>query len=232
MTTANETVLKTDDLWKTYGRGDSLFHALKGVSLDIKKGEAVAIVGKSGSGKSTLMHLLALMDTPTSGGLEVVGEDSIKIKGKHLNELRNSTFGFVFQQFFLNGHDSVLENVILPLKIAGVGSKERKERAMAALEAVELTDKAKAKAQSLSGGQKQRVVIARALVNNPDILMNDEPTGNLDSATGAAVEDLIFRLNKDKRITLIIVTHDPDLAAKCDRQIYIKDGLIVEGSVA
>jgi putative ABC transport system ATP-binding protein len=196
------------------------------VSLAIAEGESVAIIGKSGSGKSTLMHVLALLDQPTSGTVELRGEDTSTLRGRKLNLIRNKTFGFVFQQFFLTGNATVLENVILPLKIAGVGRGERKRRGMAVLEQLEMADKAKSKAVNLSGGQKQRSVIARALINNPQVIFADEPTGNLDSATGAAVEDILFNLNKENGITLIVVTHDEDLAARCDRRIFLKDGLI------
>lgn len=222
------TVLSTRNLTKQYGSGSSRFDALKGVSIDIAAGESVAIVGKSGSGKSTLMHILALLDTPTSGELTVDGVDAAKLKGHRLNSLRNRTFGFVFQQFFLTPNTSVLDNVVLPLKIAKIGSRERKRRALETLELLELADKAKSKATDLSGGQKQRVVIARALVNNPRIIFADEPTGNLDSATGAVVEDLLFELNKTKGITLVIVTHDEELAARASRRIYLRDGLVVD----
>ena len=225
---AQEAIISADNIIKTYGKGESLFTALGGVSISIKSGEKVAIVGKSGSGKSTLMHLLALLDTPSSGVIAIDGQETSKLKGKRLNTLRNGTFGFVFQQFFLNGNASVLENVVLPLKIAGVGHAERKRRALKALEQVELADRYKAKAKDLSGGQKQRVVIARALVNNPSIIFADEPTGNLDTATGGLIEKLLFELNAKSGITLIVVTHDPDLAARCDRQIYLQDGLIIE----
>jgi putative ABC transport system ATP-binding protein len=220
-------LLSAQNITKSYGRGQSRFDALNDVSLDIAEGETLAIVGKSGSGKSTLMHLLALLDQPTSGTLSLRGQNTNSLAGRKLNTTRNKTFGFVFQQFFLTGNASVLENVILPLKIAGVGRRERKARGLAALASLELADKAKAKANSLSGGQKQRAVIARALVNNPSIIFADEPTGNLDSATGGAVEDILFGLNNDHGITLIIVTHDEELAARCDRRIYIRDGKIV-----
>ena len=226
------TVLSTRNLTKQYGSGSSRFDALKGVTVDIAEGESVAIVGKSGSGKSTLMHILALLDSPTSGDLAVDGTDAAKLKGARLNTLRNRTFGFVFQQFFLTPNTSVLDNVMLPLKIARLNSRERRLRALEALERLELSDKAKSKATDLSGGQKQRVVIARALVNNPRIIFADEPTGNLDSATGAVVEDLLFRLNEEQGITLVIVTHDEELAARASRRIYLKDGLIVDGLAA
>jgi len=225
-------VLSTRNLTKQYGTGSARFDALKGVTIDIAEGESVAIVGKSGSGKSTLMHILALLDSPTSGDLSVDGTNAAKLKGTRLNTLRNRTFGFVFQQFFLTPNTSVLDNVMLPLKIAKVGSRDRKRRALEALEQLELADKAKSKATDLSGGQKQRVVIARALVNNPRIIFADEPTGNLDSATGAVVEDLLFRLNEEQGITLVIVTHDEELAARASRRIYLKDGLIVDGLAA
>lgn len=218
-------VISAVDVRKTYGRGTNSFDALKGVNFDIHDGESVAILGKSGSGKSTLMHILALLDAPTSGSITLGGVDTRTLRGKRLNETRNKTFGFVFQQFFLTANASVLDNVVLPLKIAGVGAKERKARGMAALEQLEMADKAKSKAMNLSGGQKQRAVIARALVNDPQVIFADEPTGNLDSATGAVVEDILFSLNKDKGITLIVVTHDRELAARCDRQIFIRDGL-------
>jgi len=218
-------VLDAVDIHKSYGTGAGRFDALKGVSLRVAEGESVAIVGKSGSGKSTLMHILALLDEPDEGTITVDGADAAKLRGRDVNRLRNRDFGFVFQQFFLIPNASVLENVVLPLKIAGVGAKERSERGMAALRALELDDKAKNKATNLSGGQKQRVVIARALVNNPKVIFADEPTGNLDTATGQVVEDILFGLNRDSGITLIIVTHDTELAARCDRQIYLRDGL-------
>ena len=222
------TIISAKDVRKSYGRGQNRFDALKGVSFDIAEGESVAILGKSGSGKSTLMHLLALLDAPNSGTVTLEGIDTATLRGAKLNKTRNKTFGFVFQQFFLTGNNSALENVMLPLKIAGVGARERKRRGIAALEQLELADKAKSKAKNLSGGQKQRVVIARALVNNPRIIFADEPTGNLDSNTGAVVEDILFTLNREHGITLIVVTHDEELAARCDRRIQIRDGQIIE----
>ncbi|WP_188742152.1 ABC transporter ATP-binding protein [Agromyces bauzanensis] len=221
-------ILSARDVRKSYGRGANRFDALKGVSLDVLEGESIAIIGKSGSGKSTLMHVLALLDQPTDGTIELAGEDTRSLSGAALNRARNQTFGFVFQQFFLTPNASVLENVMLPLKIAGVGRAERRRRALAVLEQLELADKAKNKAVSLSGGQKQRSVIARALVNRPRVIFADEPTGNLDTATGAVVEDILFDLNREHGITLIIVTHDEELASRCDRRVHIRDGLIVD----
>ena len=223
-----EVIIEAKGLEKGYGSRDSIFMALDGVDISIEKGESVAIVGKSGSGKSTLMHILSLMDKQCSGSLFVNREDVGRYKDKQLDNIRNKEFGFVFQQFFLNPKSSVLENVAMPLKIAGVGKKERHERARMALKAVDLTDKEKNKGTDLSGGQKQRACIARALVNSPQVIFADEPTGNLDSVTGGMVEDTLFDLNKNQGITLIIVTHDKELAARCDRQIHIKDGKIIQ----
>jgi putative ABC transport system ATP-binding protein len=224
MSAEGAALLDVSDLRRSYGRGANRFDALKGVSFRIDRGESVAIVGKSGSGKSTLMHLLALLDQPDHGALRVGGVDAAGLSARQLSRLRNETFGFVFQQFFLNPNASVLENVILPLKIAGVGRRERRARGMAVLDQLEMADKAKSKAVSLSGGQKQRAVIARALVNDPRLIFADEPTGNLDTVTGRLVEDILFRLNRDSGITLVVVTHDTELAARCDRQIHISDG--------
>jgi putative ABC transport system ATP-binding protein len=220
-------ILSVRDLHKSYGHGQNRFDALKGVSLDIFEGESLAIVGKSGSGKSTLMHLLALLDKPGQGSIELAGKDTSQLKGAALNRTRNKTFGFVFQQFFLTASASVLDNVILPLKIAGISGRERRLRGLEALDQLELKDKAKNKAVNLSGGQKQRAVIARALVNNPRVIFADEPTGNLDTVTGGIVEDILFTLNREQGITLVIVTHDEELAGRCDRQVYLRDGLIV-----
>lgn len=220
--------IEVSNLTKTYGRGEGLFTALASVSLQVREGESLAIVGKSGSGKSTLMHLMALLDEPTAGTVFIDGMDGERLGTKQLNRLRNQSFGFVFQQFFLNANASVLENVILPLKIAGVGARERNERGFEVLGQVELEEKAQNKAGALSGGQKQRVVIARALINHPKIIFADEPTGNLDSATGKKIEDMLFRLNREQGITLIIVTHDEDLARRCHRRVYIKDGRITK----
>ena len=222
-------VIEAKNIKKSYGKNETKFDALKGVDLKGEKGESVAIIGKSGSGKSTFMHILALLDQPTSGDIYLNGKNVTSIRKKVLNKTRNEEFGFVFQQFFMNAKDTVLNNVLLPLKIGGISGSKRKKMALDALKAVGLEDKVQNKANNLSGGQKQRVCIARALVNNPQIIFADEPTGNLDSATGKKIEELLFDLNKNKGITLIIVTHDPDLAARCDRQVHVRDGLIVGG---
>lgn len=222
------TLMKVKNVQRVFGKGESEFIALNDVSLTIEKGESVAIIGKSGSGKSTLMHILALLDRPTKGEIILDGKDVTQIKEKQLNHVRNQQFGFVFQQFFMNAKDSVLDNVTLPLKISGVPAKRRKELAMKALQQVDLAEKAKSKANDLSGGQKQRVCVARAIINQPQVIFADEPTGNLDSTTGERIENLLFDLNQSQGITLIIVTHDEDLAARCDRKIRMRDGKIIE----
>ena len=220
-------VVSAEHVTKIYGKGETAFTALNDINLSIISGESVAILGKSGSGKSTLMHMLALLDNPTKGTVLIGNKDISKMSNRQIGSLRNKSYGFVFQQFFLNGNDTVLNNVILPLKIAKVGRKERDLRGLKSLEMVELLDKAKTKAVNLSGGQKQRVCIARALINNPSIIFADEPTGNLDSHTGKIVEDSLFKLNKQHGITLVIVTHDNDIAARCNRQIHILDGKLI-----
>ena len=218
-------IIEVTNLTKVYGRRPTTFTALKRLNLQIYPGESIAIVGKSGSGKSTLMHLLALLDRPTSGTLTLSGTDTATLSARDLNHIRNQRFGFVFQQFFMNPQDTVLENVILPLRIAKVPRRDRRPRAEQALKTVGLADRLTFKANDLSGGQKQRVCIARAIINHPEIIFADEPTGNLDSATGAKIIDLLFKLNR-QGVTLIIVTHDEDLATLCDRQIRLQDGKI------
>ncbi|MGV3731899.1 MAG: ABC transporter ATP-binding protein [Microcella sp.] len=219
-------------LSKHYGSGANRFDALTDVTVSIAAGECVAIVGKSGSGKSTLMHLLAVLDTPSSGEVRIHGTNAQSLSARALNRMRNREFGFVFQQFFLNAQQSVIDNVTLPLTIAGQRRGARRERAREVLAALGLAEKADARAVTLSGGQKQRTVIARALAGSPSVIFADEPTGNLDSATGAVVEDLLFSLHRDRGITLVIVTHDDELAARCDRQIVLRDGRIVSDSAA
>lgn len=220
-------IIDAKNISKSYGSGANRFDALTNVSFQVAQGESVAIVGKSGSGKSTLMHLIALLDKPDSGTLEVEGRDALRMKQRELGNFRNKKFGFVFQQFFLTPNTSVLDNVVLPLKISGIKRSERKRRGLQILANFELESKSAKKATTLSGGQKQRVVIARALINEPAVIFADEPTGNLDSATGGLVEDTLFALNKKNGITLVIVTHDEELAARCDRRVYLKDGEIV-----
>lgn len=223
----SKVLFRATNLHKIYGRKNNAFAALRGINLDIYDGESIAITGKSGSGKSTLMHLLALLDRPSSGNIYLSGLDTSHLSARRLNYLRNKSFGFVFQSFFMNANDSVLNNVMLPLKIAGISRAARKKRALDALETVGLADKAKNKANDLSGGQKQRVCLARAIVNRPKVIFADEPTGNLDSYNGERVVELLFKLNQEQGITLVIVTHDPDLAARCEREVHIADGVII-----
>jgi putative ABC transport system ATP-binding protein len=224
-------MLEAKDLSKTYSSDGVDYEALKHVDLRIDRGECLAIVGKSGSGKSTLMHLLACLDAPTTGNVFIDGDDTSRLSEKAKNRLRNEKFGFVFQQFFLNGRDTVFENVVLPLRIRGESAAGTSANADEALRAVGLSDKKMKKAKDLSGGEKQRVCIARALVGGPQVIFADEPTGNLDSATGAAIEEMLFQMNRDKGITLVIVTHDRDLAGKCGRVVEMKDGYIVSERV-
>jgi putative ABC transport system ATP-binding protein len=221
-------LLEAKGINKTYGKGENAFAALKDVSIGIEAGQTVAISGKSGSGKSTLMHVLAALDRVDDGTISFNNSPYERFSAHQLDGLRSKKFGFIFQQFFLNGRETVLENVMLPLKIGGVGFGERRKRAMQALQDVDIAEKADNKATDLSGGQKQRVAIARALVNSPEVIFADEPTGNLDSENGKRVIDLLFNLNRERHITLIIVTHDHELAAMCQRQFLMKDGVLSE----
>ncbi len=219
-------MIEVKNVTKTYGKKQNAFLALDNVSFTIPDGASVAILGKSGSGKSTLMHAMSGLDRPESGQVLVDGVDILRLKSKAVDRFRAEKIGFIFQSFFVQGNESVYDNVSLPLEIAQMSRPKRKARIQAALEAVDLSDKIKNKAKNLSGGQKQRLAVARAIANEPRIIFADEPTGNLDSVTGEKVERMLFAYNKEKGVTLIIVTHDPDLAAKCDIQINIKDGKI------
>ncbi|MBN9398249.1 ABC transporter ATP-binding protein [Candidatus Saccharibacteria bacterium 47-87] len=219
-------MIEIKNVTKTYGKKGSTFQALKDVSLTIPDGASVAIVGKSGSGKSTLMHAMSGLDRPEAGEVIIDGVDILKLKKKAVDTFRSEKIGFIFQSFFVQANESCYDNVSLPLEISNSKASQRKVRIEEALATVDLSDKLKQKARNLSGGQKQRLAIARAIVNKPSIIFADEPTGNLDSTTGEKVEDLLFSLNKKEGSTLIIVTHDTDLARKCDVQVYIKDGQI------
>ena len=219
-------MIELKNVTKIYGKKKNQFVALNDVSLRIPTGVSVAILGKSGSGKSTLMHAISGLDRPQQGQVIIDGQDILKLKQKQVDEFRARKIGFIFQSFFVQGNESVADNVSLPLEIVKMPRSLRGSKINEALKAVDLYEKRKNRAKDLSGGQKQRLAIARAIVGSPQIIFADEPTGNLDSETGAKVEELLFNYNKQEGATLIIVTHDVDLAKKCDYQILIKDGKI------
>jgi putative ABC transport system ATP-binding protein len=218
-------LIDTHDLWKTYVMGSEEIHALRGVSIGIERGEYVAIMGPSGSGKSTLMNLIGCLDTPSKGSYLLNGKQVGQMNDNELARIRNEEIGFVFQTFNLLPRASALQNVELPLVYAGVQGKERSQRAKAALEKVELTSRMGHRPNELSGGQRQRVAIARALVNNPSILLADEPTGNLDSKTGNEIMGLFARLHESGN-TIVLVTHEADIAAYAHRTIHLRDGVV------
>jgi putative ABC transport system ATP-binding protein len=218
-------IIETRDLWKTYVMGSEEIHALRGVNIEIEKGEYVAIMGPSGSGKSTLMNLIGCLDTPTKGSYLLNGKQVSEMNDNELARIRNEEIGFVFQTFNLLPRATALHNVELPLIYAGVPAKDRQERAKDALTKVELQERMAHKPNELSGGQRQRVAIARALVNNPSILLADEPTGNLDSKTGVEIMALFARLHTSGN-TIVLVTHEPDIASHAHRVIHIRDGQV------
>lgn len=221
----SEPVIHLDDIRRYYVMGDNVVKALDGITLSITPGEYTAIMGTSGSGKSTLMHLIGCLDTPTDGRIYIEGEDISHLGQTELAFIRNAKVGFVFQQFNLLTRISAIENVMTPLMYAGIGVKERKERAAVALERVGLADRMKHRPNELSGGQKQRVAIARALVLEPSIILADEPTGALDTATGDQIMVLFEELNQEGK-TIVMVTHDQEIGLRCKRQIQLRDGKI------
>jgi putative ABC transport system ATP-binding protein len=218
-------LIETQDLWKTYVMGSEEIHALRGVSIAIQRGEYVAIMGPSGSGKSTLMNLIGCLDTPSKGSYLLNGKQVSQMNDDELARIRNEEIGFVFQTFNLLPRATALHNVELPLVYAGVTAKDRIERAKGALAKVELQERMSHRPNELSGGQRQRVAIARALVNNPSILLADEPTGNLDSKTGVEIMALFERLHGAGN-TIVLVTHEADIAAHAHRVIHIRDGQV------
>ena len=222
-------VIEAENLTKVYKMGDIEVHALCGLSLQIAQGEVVSIMGPSGSGKSTLMNIIGCLDRPTSGEYILDSERVSDLSDDQLASIRNRKVGFVFQSFNLLPRAPALANVELPMRYAGVG-RGRKERARAALESVGLGDRIHHRPNELSGGQQQRVAIARALVNEPAIILADEPTGNLDSRSGEEIMQLLLSLNRQRGTTLIIVTHDPDVAVHTQRSIRIRDGVVEDGS--
>jgi putative ABC transport system ATP-binding protein len=220
-------MIEVKDITKTYGTGDTAFQALRGVSFSIQDGEFVAIMGPSGSGKSTMMHILGCLDTPTSGTYTLDGKDVSKLSDEDLADIRKAKIGFVFQSFNLLPRTTVLRNVMLPLVYAGVAQEERERRAGAALMSAGLTETHYYhKSNELSGGQIQRVAIARALVNDPTLILADEPTGNLDTKTGEIVLGTFQKLNEEHGRTIVLITHEPAVAEHAQRIIHIRDGLI------
>jgi putative ABC transport system ATP-binding protein len=223
----NNTLIKLENLSKTYQIGETEVGALREVSLDIHAGEFLAVMGPSGSGKSTLMNIIGCLDKPTSGKYFLEGEEISKVDKNKLAGIRNKKIGFVFQSFNLLSRTSALENAELPLLYTNISNKERTERAMAALVSVGLKGREHHKTNQLSGGEQQRVAIARSLLNDPSLILADEPTGNLDTKTGSEIMDIFKRLNEEKKITLIIVTHDPDIASLAHRRLHLRDGKVL-----
>jgi putative ABC transport system ATP-binding protein len=226
MSSNNNIVVDAKDLTKVFTMGEVEVHALRGLSVEIKRGEVISIMGPSGSGKSTLMNILGCLDRPTSGEYYLDGESVAKLKDEQLAVIRNRKVGFVFQSFNLLPRSTALTNVELPLRYSPPNGRKRRDLAREALEEVGLGDRIGHRPNELSGGQQQRVAIARALVNDPAIVMADEPTGNLDSKSGDEIMELLMKLNRDKGTTLIIVTHDPEIAEQTQRVIHIRDGVV------
>jgi putative ABC transport system ATP-binding protein len=219
-------VIEARELTKVYGLRENRVEAVAGTNMNIESSEWIAIMGPSGSGKSTLMHLIGLLDRPTSGSYRLNGRDVSQLRGNELARARRDLIGFVFQSYNLLPRESALKNVELPMVYAGVGRKERRKRALGLLERVGLSERAHHRPPELSGGQMQRVAIARALVNGPVLLLADEPTGNLDTASGAEILDLFGELNASG-VTVVVVTHDPEVAARAQRIVELRDGRIV-----
>ncbi|HYS54597.1 MAG TPA: ABC transporter ATP-binding protein [Thermoanaerobaculia bacterium] len=226
---AAKALIQLEEVTKTYDAGENAVQALRGVDVAIQEGEFVAIIGPSGSGKSTLMHIVGCLDSPTTGKYWLDGQDVAELTARQLARIRNQKIGFVFQTFNLLPRATVLKNVELPLLYAGLSRGERRERAMSALERVGLGDRSKHRPNELSGGQRQRVAIARALVNNPSLVLADEPTGNLDQKTGSEIIDIFEALAGQE--TIVLVTHDPTIASRTGRRIKMVDGRIVNGEL-
>lgn len=225
MNTKELPLIAVKDVTRSYILGKTVVRALRGVSIDIERGDFLSIMGPSGSGKSTLMHLIGCLDTPTSGSLYIEGEDVSEMDEEDLADVRNRKIGFVFQQFNLLTRMTILDNIMTPLMYARIPFKERKERAAEALERVGLSDRLRHRPSELSGGERQRVAIARALVTRPQVILADEPTGNLDTVTGRTILDLFHEINEEGK-TVIMVTHDPEVGSISTRSIHLRDGLL------
>ena len=223
----NNIIIQLENLTKVYKVGETKVHALRGITYSIKTGELLAVMGPSGSGKSTLMNIIGCLDKPTEGNYFLEGEEISTFDRNKLARIRNKKIGFVFQTFNLLSRTTALENTELPLLYSTVPSKKAKELALQALSAVGLEGREYHRTNQLSGGEQQRVAIARSLVNNPSLLLADEPTGNLDTKTGEEITDIFTRLNQEKNITIILVTHDPEVARVAHHRIYLRDGQII-----
>jgi putative ABC transport system ATP-binding protein len=221
-------IVKLENVYKIYISGSEKVYALNGVSMEVEKGESIAIMGPSGSGKSTLLNMIGCLDRPTEGKVLVKGVDTSELNDGELTKLRRDTIGFIFQHYNLITTLSALENVELPMIFKGVSRHEREKRAMELLKIVGLEQQMNRRPTELSGGQQQRVAIARALANNPEILLCDEPTGNLDTKSGEVVMDILTRLNREQGVTIILVTHDPAVAEYAQRMVRIRDGTIID----
>jgi ABC-type lipoprotein export system ATPase subunit len=222
-------LVRLKDIRKTYLMGEVPVNALQGIDLDVQEGEMVAIMGPSGSGKTTLLNVLGLLDSPSTGSYKLVGDEVAKLSDRRRSQLRNKRFGFVFQVYNLLPRLTALENVMIPLIYGGVNKRERRPPAEAAMEAVGLKDRMRHRPSELSGGEQQRVAIARALVNGPSVILADEPTGNLDSKSGEAIIDLIQQLHRDCKVTVVLVTHDANVAARAERSVHLRDGQVADG---
>jgi len=221
-------LIRLKDIKKTYLMGKVPVSALQGVNLEMSDGEMVAIMGPSGSGKTTLLNIVGLLDAPSLGSYKLAGDEVAKLPDRRRSQLRNKRFGFVFQVYNLLPRLTAAENVMIPLVYGGVPRRERRPRAEAALEAVGLKDRMRHRPTELSGGEQQRVAIARALVNEPSVILADEPTGNLDSNSGAAIMDLMQQLHEDRKVTIVLVTHDANVAARAERTVQLRDGSVAD----
>lgn len=228
----NYFMIEIKNVTKSFGKKQNIFTALKNVDLTIEDGQTVSITGKSGSGKSTLMHVMSGLDRVSSGAIVINGRNLSTMSRRQSDSFRANEMSFIFQAFFVEANQTCIDNVMLPLEIAKTTPSKRVAMAREALSSVDLTDKENVKAKNLSGGQKQRLAIARAIVNKPSLIFADEPTGNLDTATGNLVTDLLFDLNKKLGATLIIVTHDEDLASLCRQKVVLKDGELMSSEVS